>query len=166
MPTTLPVPISFRLPEGWLPASPPEGPDAPGVAFAAVHPVSDAGFTANITIDGEYRPDSATLAQLADESVERLSEVVGAVAVAHRREIDSDGAPAVTQQLTFSAVAGGVRRDLVQSQVYLSLLDVRDPRERAVIRLALTATPAQHEAVLADFQDFVRTVRPNSGDEV
>ncbi|MFE3940121.1 hypothetical protein ACFXPJ_41865, partial [Streptomyces goshikiensis] len=98
--------------------------------------------------------------------MERLSEVVGAVAVAHRREIDSDGAPAVTQQLTFSAVAGGVRRDLVQSQVYLSLLDVRDPRERAVIRLALTATPAQHEAVLADIQEFVRTVRPNSRDEV
>ncbi|MFE9793860.1 hypothetical protein ACFYRL_19190 [Streptomyces goshikiensis] len=37
----------------------------------------------------------------------------------------------MTQQLTFSAVAGSVRRDLVQSQVYLSLLDVRDPRERA-----------------------------------
>ncbi|MFE3609901.1 hypothetical protein [Streptomyces goshikiensis] len=93
MPTTLPVPISFRLPEGRLPAPPPEGPDAPGVAFAAVHPVPDAGFTADITVDGEYRPDSATLAQLADESVERLSEVVGAVAVAHRRETIPTGRP-------------------------------------------------------------------------
>ncbi|MFE3940120.1 hypothetical protein ACFXPJ_41860 [Streptomyces goshikiensis] len=52
MPTTLPVPISFRLPEGWLPASPPEGPDAPGVAFAAGETVWVAGLTAHITNDG------------------------------------------------------------------------------------------------------------------
>lgn len=38
MPAELPVPIEFRLPEGWLPAKPNEV-DAEGVAFAAVHPV-------------------------------------------------------------------------------------------------------------------------------
>ncbi|MFD7514029.1 hypothetical protein ACFV85_04385 [Streptomyces niveus] len=38
--------------------------------------------------------------------------------------------------------------------------DIEDPRERAVIRLTLTATAAQHREVLPDFQDFVRTVRP------
>ncbi|MET7635708.1 hypothetical protein [Streptomyces sp. NPDC005078] len=38
-----------------------------------------------------------------------------------------------------------------------------DPDKRVVIRLALTATAAQHDAVLADFQDFVRTVRPTPG---
>ncbi|MFD4132859.1 hypothetical protein [Streptomyces goshikiensis] len=42
--------------------------------------------------------------------------------------------------------------------------DVEDPTERAVIRLALTATPAQHEAVPADFQDLVRTLRPSAGE--
>ncbi|MFD3552274.1 hypothetical protein ACFWWA_09215 [Streptomyces goshikiensis] len=42
--------------------------------------------------------------------------------------------------------------------------DVEDPAERAVIRLALTVTPAQHEAVPAGFQDLVRTVRPSAGE--
>ncbi|MFE3996518.1 hypothetical protein ACFXPW_33260 [Streptomyces goshikiensis] len=165
MPATLPVPISFRPPEGWLPAAPPQGADAQGVALALVHPHPDAGFTANITVDGEYRPDPATLAELADASVERLSEAVGSVTVAHRREAGSADAPALTQRLDFRAEVGGAPRDLVQSQVYLSMLDVEDPGERAVIRLALTATPAQHEAVLADFQDLVRTVRPSAGEE-
>ncbi|MEU9228653.1 hypothetical protein AB0D40_30325 [Streptomyces massasporeus] len=60
-----------------------------------------------------------------------------------------------------STVAGGVPRDLVQAQVYLSLLDVADPRQRVVVRLVLTATAAQFPCALGDFQDFVRTVRPD-----
>ncbi|MET8245763.1 hypothetical protein ABZV31_15865 [Streptomyces sp. NPDC005202] len=162
MPTTLPMPIEFRLPEGWLPAYPEEF-DAAGVAFAAVHPQPDAGFAANITIDGEVPPDVSTLADLADESVERLREVAESVVVAHRREVGSADAPALTQRLTFSPVVDGARRDLVQSQVHLSLSDVEDPHKRAVIRLALTATAAQHDAVLGDFQAFVRTIRPDTG---
>ncbi|WP_411086913.1 hypothetical protein [Streptomyces sp. 061-3] len=161
MPATLPVPIEFRLPEGWLPARP-EAFDAPGVAFAAVRPQPDAGFSANITIDGEFTPDAATLVGLADESAERLREVAESVVVAQRREVGSLDAPALTQRLTFSAVAGDARRDLVQSQVYLSIVDTKDPHRRAVIRLALTATAAQHDSVLGEFQDFVRTVRPDT----
>ncbi|MFI1105267.1 hypothetical protein [Streptomyces melanogenes] len=159
MPTTLPVPIAFRLPEGWLPARP-EAFGAQEVAFAAVHPQPDAGFTANITIDGGFPPNGSTLAELADESAQRLREVAESVAV-HRREVGAAEAPALTQRVSFSAVAGDARRDLVQSQVYLPLVDTEDPRRRAVIRLALTATAAQHDAVLTDFQDFVRTVRPD-----
>ncbi|MFI1534247.1 hypothetical protein [Streptomyces anandii] len=162
MPTTLPVPIEFRLPEGWLPARPGEF-DAAGVAFAAVHPQPDAGFAANITIDGEVPPDASSLADLAEESVERLRKVAETVVLAHRREVGSADAPALTQRLTFSTVVNGRRRDLVQSHVYLSLLDVEDPHKRAVIRLALTATAAQHDAVLEEFQAFVRTVRPDTG---
>lgn len=162
MPATLPVPIEFRLPEGWLPAALPEGADAPGVAFAAVHPHPDDGFAANITIDGEYRPDDATLPELADESVGRLREAAESVVVTDRREVGSADAPALTQRLIFTAVVSGARRDLVQSQVHLSMPDVTDPRKRAVIRLALTATAAQHDEVLGEFQDFVRTVRPET----
>ncbi len=158
---SLPVPIEFRLPEGWLPARPAGG-DAPAVAFAAVHPQPDAGFTANITVDGEYRSDTATLAELADESVERLREVAESVAVTYRREVGSADAPALAQRVTFSAVAGDKRHDLVQSQVYLSMPDIEEPHKRAVVRLALTATAAQHDTVLGDFQDFVRTVRPRT----
>jgi hypothetical protein len=168
MPATLPVPIRFRLPDGWLPVRPEPGDGwaaAPDVAFAAVHPRPDAGFSANITIDGEIPPDAATLADLADAYVDHLSEIARSVSVAARREVGSAEAPALTQRLTFSAVSGGVRRDLVQSQVYLSLTDVVDPHKRAVVRLALTATAAQHDAVLADFQEFLRTVRPDTGTE-
>ncbi|MER7686182.1 hypothetical protein [Streptomyces sp. NPDC097610] len=162
MPTTLPMPIEFRLPEGWLPARP-EGFDAAGVAFAAVHPQPDAGFAANITIEGEVPPDAATLADLADESVERLREVAESVVAAHRREVGSTDAPALTQRLTFTTVVDGARCDLVQSQVYLSLSDAEDPHKRAVIWLTLTSTAAQHDAVLGEFQDFVRTIRPDTG---
>ncbi|WP_329573160.1 hypothetical protein [Streptomyces sp. NBC_01361] len=117
MPTTLPIPMEFRLPEGWL-AAHPEGFDAAGVAFAAVHPRPDAGFAATITIDGEVPPGVTTLADLANESVKRLREVAEPVVVAHRREDNPGDAPALTQRPTFSTVVEGARRDLVQSQVY------------------------------------------------
>lgn len=165
MPMTLPVPIEFRLPDGWLPAPAPKDPDASDVAFAAVHPQPDAGFTANITIGGEFLPDEATPAGVADDSVAHLRAVAESVMVADRREVGSPDAPALVQRLTLSAVAGGMRRDLVQSQVYLFLPDVEDPHKRAVIRLALTATVAQYDALVPDFQDFVRTVRPDTGTE-
>ncbi|AKJ11400.1 hypothetical protein ABB07_15585 [Streptomyces incarnatus] len=161
MPATLPTPIEFRLPEGWLPARSEES-DAACVAFAAVHPQPDAGFAANITIDGEAVQDPVTLTDLADESAERLREVAESVVVAHRREVGTADAPALTQRLTFSAVVNGTHRDLVQSQVYLSLPDVGESHKHAVIRLTLTASASQHDDVLGDFQGFVRTVRPDA----
>ncbi|WP_030843699.1 hypothetical protein [Streptomyces sp. NRRL F-4474] len=163
MPTTLPVPIEFRLPEGWLLAAPPDG-GASDVAFAAVHPQADAGFSANITIDGGFLKDSVTLVEVADASLERLREIAASVVVVHRHEVGSADAPALTQRLSFSAVAGDARRNLVQSQVYLAIPDTEDPYRRAMIRLALTATAtaAQHDSVMGEFQDFVRTVRPDS----
>ncbi|MCJ1677646.1 hypothetical protein MTF65_09910 [Streptomyces sp. APSN-46.1] len=160
MPTTLPVPIQFQLPEGWLPAAAPED-----VAYAAVHPQPDAGFAANITIDGGFPKEDVTLDELAEASADRLRSVAESVVVTHRRELGSADAPALAQRLTFSAVVGDARLDLVQSQIYLILLDTEDPHKRALIRLALTATAAQHDSVLEDFQDFVRTVRPDTGAE-
>ena len=162
MPTALPVPIEFELPEGWK-AVPPDQVSAPGAAFVAVRLPPDAGFTTNMTIDGEFRPDPATLSEIADESVRRLGQAVVAVTVADRREIGPPDAPGLMQSLTFSAAVDGVSRDLVQVQVYLSVLDVADSRKRAVIRLVLTCTASQHSTSLDDFQDFVRTVRPDRG---
>lgn len=159
MASTLPVPIEFRLPDGWHPA-PPDEVGAPEAAFVALHPRPDAGFTANITIDGEFRP-GVPLPKLADESVRRLQGAAESVAVMSRREVGSESAPALTQRLTFSVVLGGLRRDLIQSQVFLSLLDTEHPGEQVVIRSYLTSTAAQHDAVLQDFQKFVRTVRPD-----
>ncbi|RST06157.1 hypothetical protein EF910_10540 [Streptomyces sp. WAC07149] len=160
MPTTLPVPIAFTLPAGWQPV-----PAFPDVAYAAVHPQPDSGFTANITVDGGLPKEDVTPAELADASVERLREFAASVVVTHRQELGSVDAPALAQRVTFSAVAGDGRRDFVQSQVYLFLPDGEDPRKRALVRLALTSTADQYESVLEDFQDFVRTVRPDGGAE-
>ncbi|WP_196942952.1 hypothetical protein [Streptomyces sclerotialus] len=44
------------------------------------------------------------------------------------------------------------------------MLDVHDPHQRSVIRLALPATAGQHAGVLGDAQEFGRTVRPDTGE--
>ncbi|WP_431983107.1 hypothetical protein [Streptomyces qinglanensis] len=161
MATTLPVPITFELPDGWR-SAPPDSVGAPGVSFVAVYSRSDAGFAANISITGEFRQDDASLSEFADASLQRMRAVAESVEVVDRREVGSTDAPGLTQMMRFSAVAAGTRRDLVQSQVYLSLLDTDDPRKRAVLQLTLTATASQHESVVQDFQDFVRSVRPET----
>ncbi|MDQ0764299.1 hypothetical protein [Streptomyces canus] len=161
MATTLPVAIEFELPHGWR-AAPPDEVGAPDTAFIALHPQPDAGFTANITIDGEYLPDSATLREIADGSVARVRKAGAVVEITDRREMGSKEVPGLIQKLAIAATVSGVPRDLVQTQAYLCLLDVADPHKRAVIRLVLTSTAAQHQAVVGDFEDFVRTVRPGT----
>jgi hypothetical protein len=159
--TTLPTPIEFRLPEGWRPA-PPDEVGAPGVAFVGLHPHPDAGFTANITIDGELDTADASLASLADASIGTLRDGGADVTLADRSEVGAGDAPGLTQTLTLRALVNGEPRELVQSQVYLSMLDVAVPSRRAVVRLVLTASAAQFQAVLPDFQWFVWTVRPDT----
>lgn len=44
----------------------------------------------------------------------------------------------------------------------MTVQDTEDPHRRAMIRTVLTATAAQHDSVLGDFQDFLRTVRPDT----
>ncbi|MEU3858321.1 hypothetical protein AB0F03_13280 [Streptomyces sp. NPDC028722] len=162
MSTTLPIPIRFDVPQGWR-AAPPDEVGAPGAAFVAVHLPSDAGFTANITVDGEYRPDPATLPEIADESVEVMGRSVATVMVTDRRETGSADAPGLTQTLAFSVVTDRRCHDLVQSQAYFSMLDVDDPHRRVVVRLMFTSTASQHPVLLDDFQDLVRSVRPGEG---
>lgn len=166
MATELPTPIAFRLPDDWRPV-PPDEVDARGAAFVALIPDPDRGFTANVTIDGEYRPDAAPLARMADRSVQTLRDALDGpevVAVLSRAELGSPAAPALTQTLKLTTPVGGADLDLLQSQVYLSMSDSRDPTKRAVIRLVLTATAEQHRTVLPDFQWFVSTVRPDDED--
>lgn len=159
--TTLPVPIEFRLPEGWRPTAPDEA-GAPAAAFVALIPdrAEPTGFTANVTIDGEIPPASATLTGLADRSVEIMTELATGVAVLDRTELGSAAAPALTQTLRLTAPVDRVERELVQAQVYLLLRDTHDPSTRAVIRLMLTATAAQARTILPDFRWLVSTVRP------
>jgi hypothetical protein len=172
--TTLPTPIEFRLPEGWRPA-PPDEVGAPSVAFVALHPHPDHGFTANITIDGEL--DTAgtdvPLTELADASIRTLRVGGADVTLADRSDVGAGDAPGLTQTLTLRATVNGEPRELVQAQVYLAMLDTGPgaapdtdpdtaaPGRRAVVRLVLTASAGQFQAVLPDFQWFVWTVRPD-----
>ncbi|GGW19988.1 hypothetical protein GCM10018980_26670 [Streptomyces capoamus] len=163
MTATLPVKISFSLPDGWR-SAPPDEVGAPDAAFVALHPASIDGFTANITIAGGMRNDSATMRQIADESVRRLGQA-GAVEVTKQEEVgtpDIPGltdAPGVVQNLRLATTLHGEPLELVQSQVYLGLEDVDRPSQRAVIELVLTAKPEQLAEVLDDFKQFVRSVR-------
>ncbi|MEU6593719.1 hypothetical protein ABZ923_31660 [Streptomyces sp. NPDC046881] len=164
MTATLPVKISFSLPEGWQ-AAPPDEVGAPGVAFVALHPASVDGFTANITIAGRMRNDSATMWQIADESVRRL-EQAGTVEVIKKAEVGTPDIPGLTdspgvaQNLRLHTTLKGEPLELLQSQVYLGMEDVRNPAKRAVLEFVLTAKPTQLAQVIDDFKAFLRTVRP------
>ncbi len=166
MATTLPVPLKFKLPEGWKSGDPDEL-GSPNSAFAAIHPGSwQPGSTANITIDGAYRPDPATLTDIADESVGNIQQVAESVEVTQRSELGSTGAPGLGQVLKFSAVVDGTARELFQCQIYLSMVDTEDPEQRVVVRLVLTANPEQFRDLIDDFQEFVGSVRAeNEPDE-
>ncbi|HZE40897.1 MAG TPA: hypothetical protein VE172_19030 [Stackebrandtia sp.] len=159
MVSTLPVPIEFRLPDGWE-AAPPDEVGAPGAAFVALHRASYDNFTANITISGELRTDPATLHEIADESIERLEKIATDVALTDRDDAGSDDAPATTQLVRMTLDKDGTPVDLVQCQVYLVMPDIHDPQIRAVIQLALTATRNQAGIVGPDFQTFVDSVQP------
>ncbi|OXY90032.1 hypothetical protein BEK98_35650 [Streptomyces diastatochromogenes] len=115
------------------------------------------------------RNDSATMWQIADESVPRL-EQAGTVEVVKKSEVgtpDIPGltdAPGVVQNLRLHTTLKGEPLELLQSQVYLGMEDVRNTAKRAVIELVLTAKPSQMAEVLDDFKAFLRTVRPAEED--
>lgn len=169
MTTKLPLPIEFRLPDGWF-GAPPDEVGAPGVAFVAVHQGaghqgaghqgSGGGFTPNITVDGDIPPEGATLEETADASVERMRTVASSVALVERVEGGDDEVRTLRQQLSFTVTVDGERYALLQTQIYLFLADDRDHARHAVVRLALTAEVAGHDDLLADFYDVVRSVAP------
>jgi hypothetical protein len=160
MASTLPVPIEFELPQGWV-AAPPDEVGAPDAAFVALHAGEwRTGFTANITIGGALRVDPASLADIADESVERLAASTMTATVDRRDEFGESDAPGLTQLVRIRERIDGVERSLAQCQVYLAMFDVDDERKRVVVQLALTATEEQLDEVVPDFQRFVSSVRP------
>ncbi|MGC7095103.1 hypothetical protein ACPZ19_10600 [Amycolatopsis lurida] len=64
---TMPFPIEFAIPPGWRAPQPHEA-ESPVGAVAAVRPEQDAVIAAS----GEFRPDSARLPGIADESIARV----------------------------------------------------------------------------------------------
>jgi hypothetical protein len=165
MAATLPVPIECELPDGWNPAAP-DDVGAPGVAFIALHPLPQrTGFTPNITISGEVRHDRVTLDDIAEESIRRLGETSERATLARRTSVGTAEAPGLAQLVNIRHLMDGVERDLIQCQVYLSMHDVEDTRRRAVVQVAVTAPTEQFADVLADFRQFVASVRPDPADQ-
>jgi hypothetical protein len=160
----LPVPLSFRLPDGWQPV-PPDAAGAPGAAFVAVNVATvETGFVANIGIDGEYRPDDATLSDLADASLRDLARASSAIRLIDREEVGDPGVPALTQIIGMTATVNDTVREVVQAQFYLALLGNDDARKRVVIRAVLTSTEEQYPALAEDFGAFVGSFELDSDD--
>jgi hypothetical protein len=172
MPGTLPVPLTCELPDGWQ-AAPPDDVGAPQAALVALHLASKGqGFVPNITVTGRTRTDAASLSTIAEESIRRLQEAVGSVHVVKRAEVGTSeapglvDAPGIVQNLHVDATVNGQPMKLAQSQFFLVLEDEKQPNKRAEIEIALTAKAEQLQDVLEDYQDFLRTVRPASQNEV
>ncbi|MFF7160696.1 hypothetical protein ACFZBP_04750 [Streptomyces sp. NPDC008086] len=168
MPGTLPVPLEIELPQGWQ-SAPPEEVGAPHAAFVALHMASRGqGFVPNITVTGHRLDGSSSLHGLAEESVRRLRENVGAVEVVKRTEVGTSpapgliDAPGIVQNLRIQATVNGQPMELAQSQFLLVLESERQRGERAEIEIALTARTSQLQDVLEDFQSFLSTLRPAS----
>ncbi len=172
MPGTLPVPLTCELPQGWK-SAPPEEVGAPQAALVGLHLASRGqGFMPNITVTGRTRTGGTSLHTIAEESVQRLKETVGPVRVAKRTEVGTSeapgliDAPGIVQNLYIDATVNGQPMELAQSQFILVVENERQPSERAEIEIALTARSSQLQEVLPDYQDFLRTVRPATPDEV
>src|SRR3954468_23960810 len=97
MPTTLPVPISFRLPnELWSPADP----DALGVtnaAFLAVRDEGEGDYAPTITISGGLRTDAASMDDIGDEAVSVFAQQAAEVELVTRQGYGSPEAPGLLQ---------------------------------------------------------------------
>lgn len=158
MRATIPVPIQFRLPDGWQPVDPVKA-GAPGAAFVAVHPASRNGRVANITLAEEHRSSGGTLSDIADQALGRLVRVGHGVSLVRRRTYGSDEVPAIAQLATLSVARDGATQQLVQYQVFLALVDERNPDRRVIVETALTATPEQFDQVIDGFGEFVATIR-------
>jgi hypothetical protein len=158
MTTELPIAVEFRLPEGWEPV--PVGENATGSMFTALHvSTANSGFAANITVDGEFRPDVTALSQVAEESVVKLLANSPDTTIARREEIGSSEQPGMVQDLSFSAEINGVTWEVVQSQVYFSVMNADDARKRTVLCAALTSTEEQFPLLVEDFGGFLSTLR-------
>jgi hypothetical protein len=158
--TTIPVPIEFSLPEGWR-SVPPDEVGAPEAAFVALHLTAvHQGFTANIAVSGEVRPDDVPLTQLADESLARLRSGAREVVPGRRNEVGTPENPGLTQVVRMFVDLDGATRDIVQFQVFLGFRAADGEHRRAVLQIVLSALPEQFEEVIDDFHKFIATIRP------
>lgn len=163
MATTIPVPMEFSLPEGWL-SVPPDEIGTPDAAFVALRPDTGGdGFTANITITGQVRESGVDLADIAGEAADRLRTGAHEVKVGNTEASGTPDNPVYTQPLRLDVDLAGRRRYLVQYQVFMGFADQGDPSRRAVVQIVLSSTPETFQTVFSDFEKFLATIRPEQG---
>lgn len=154
MPSELPIPIQFELPEQWQ-AAEPDAVGAPDAAYVALRPEPTGDFVANITVSGELDGGGRPLSAIADESLQRLQEREPDALVLQRTEFGSAQAPGLTQVAALTTDVQGTRRELLQVHVFLSV-----PDRQAVIELVLTSPPGELDELLGDFQALIASVEP------
>ncbi|MGH8793130.1 MAG: hypothetical protein ACRDXX_10845 [Stackebrandtia sp.] len=160
MASTLPIPIEFRLPEGWLPG-PPDDLGMPDAAFVALHPASrDEDFAAYITVSGHLRHDDVAIRDIADDVFAPMRQFAEVAEISKEIETGTERAPGVTRLAEMTVRMNDHRRDLMQCQVFLTFPDVDDARKRVIMQLMLTATPEQMRQLGGDFEQFVESIEP------
>ncbi|MGC7097366.1 hypothetical protein ACPZ19_22045 [Amycolatopsis lurida] len=157
MPANLSFPIEFTMPPGWRTPPPREAESAAGT-IVAVRPER----AATITSAGEFRPDGASLPEIADEAVAALRESDTRVDVLSRTEVGTPDSPGLAQILLVGGAEAGTQ-EVVQCQAFLAMPDVGGSSMRAVLRFVMTTTRQQVEALVGDFQQFLDTVRLATG---
>ena len=121
--------------------------------FVAVHD-APGRVVPNITVSVQQRPDEASIDDVADEAVERLSLTTAGLDVLSRRDVGDPAAPGVMQLLRLRTGEG---EELIQTQVHLTVPGAT-PEQRLVLELACTAAPATARPLSPGFQRFVGSV--------
>lgn len=160
------VPLGFDVPDGWSAVDPADV-GAAGVAFVLVRPTPDGEFTPNITIGVDRRSDDGGPADAARESLLRLEATMADVSLVDRQSIGDVNAPGVTQVVRLRPRPGPAApaRELVQSQVHLTVPLGDAPHDRLVVEIACTCLPTQTDAVIPDFQRLVATFHVRRHDQ-
>lgn len=162
MTAELPIPLSVRLPPGWL-AVPPDESGAAGAALTAVHPASRSAFTAALSLGGELRRDSADVHQVAEELFAPIRYRAHAAELVSQTETGDATAPGLTRLVALRIDAEGLVLDVKQCQVLVTVPDTADPRVRALLWFALTATDEQLPLLAPDLEAFVASAEPGTG---
>jgi hypothetical protein len=163
--TTLPVPVTFELPNDAWRSVEPASVGVVNAAFAALRETDDdTGFTPVLSISGGVREDSLTLEEIADESLAVLAAQGQEVELIQRQSHGDAAAPGLTQLMGCEAVVDGRRYDIRQGQAIAAYVDVTDPSVRAVHIYTVTCTYGQFPVVGREFQAFMASLRPVPGD--
>lgn len=159
----VPPPVTFQLPAGWTPVTPPVH---AGVSFAAVHEDVGGGAVPAITVGMTVLGPGESVDAVADAAVDRLRATRDHVEVRRREPVGRPPSRGVAHEVRFVAHVDGARIPMTQLQVFLVAPDVVDVGTRALYVATFTAAAAQAAAFAPDFRALVAGLRvdlPSTG---